>query len=672
MLETVRRWARHLPAALGVALLAGAVYVVWKEFRHLKLADVTAALGAIPTRALVISFAWTVLSYGVLTFYDRLGTAYAGHKVSYRRVAFASFCAYALSHNLGFAAVSGAAVRYRLYAHWGLTPFQIAKVVAFCSLTFGLGGMVLGGVILFMEPEAVPFLGAVIPHWGMYAVGALLWAIVLAYVSLSRYVGTIRLFGAEVTLPHWRMAFVQVGLATVDVAVTAAIMYQLLPPSPGLSYIRFLGVYVSSYTAGLAANIPGGLGVFDSAMLLGLSPYMDAPRILGGVVVFRLYYYIIPLFLAGTLFSGNELLLRGGALVRRGRPSPAPVLLSTERSFAVVASTGAVALCGAMLLGIGVLDQRPNFSWIDPDFAEVAANAGQFIPSLIGAALIVLAVGLSRRVTLAWGATVMLLILAALYTVAQGAARWVPAVLLLTALLVAPFRDAYYRHARLLARPLRPDTLLPLIALVACVLMLARMEPHVRGMAENSLIDLVLSPSVSNGTRITLALVVGLALFALWRLIRPGRVGWLAWAGEGRLRYASLGADPPARADGVVLGETGRAAIPFRRVGRVMLGLGDPAGAGSDRISAVWNLRDLAIQEGLDPAVYRAGPELLKVYEDLGLSPLPLGPDGLLLPDTADPRDACEYLCCVAERDLALLAPILPEIRGHRALHPAE
>src|SRR5689334_1486313 len=140
---------RQLPAILGVLLLIGAIYVVQKEFRHLRLRDIQAALHDIPVRALAISFLWTVLSYGVLTFYDRLGTIYAGHKVSYGRIAFASFCAYALSHNLGFAAVSGAAVRYRLYAHWGLTPFQIAKVVAFCSLTFGLGGMVLGGIILF-------------------------------------------------------------------------------------------------------------------------------------------------------------------------------------------------------------------------------------------------------------------------------------------------------------------------------------------------------------------------------------------------------------------------------------------------------------------------------------------------------------------------------------------
>ena len=43
--------------------------------------------------------------------------------------------------------------------HWGLTPLQIAKTVAFCSLTFALGGMVLGGAILFVEPESIPFFG---------------------------------------------------------------------------------------------------------------------------------------------------------------------------------------------------------------------------------------------------------------------------------------------------------------------------------------------------------------------------------------------------------------------------------------------------------------------------------------------------------------------------------
>ena len=288
---------RHVPALLGVALLVGAIYVVQREFRHLRLNEIGEALNAIPRVSLIFSFTLTMLSSFILTFYDRLGTIYAGHKVSYSRVAFASFCAYALSHNLGFAAISGAAVRYRLYAHWGLTPLQIGKTVAFCSLTFGLGGMVLGGAILFVEPRAIPFFGPRLPLIALYGVGALLWVGVLSYVTLAKVFGRMNVLGHDIELPGWRMAIVQVLLATIDVAVTATIFYALLPHEPNLSWLIFLGVYVASYTAGLAANLPGGIGVFDTAMLFGLQSYVGAPHIIGAILVFRLYYYVIPLFL---------------------------------------------------------------------------------------------------------------------------------------------------------------------------------------------------------------------------------------------------------------------------------------------------------------------------------------------------------------------------------------
>jgi len=674
----LRALARHLPALLGLVLLAGAIYVVWKEFRHLKLADIGRALGAIPLHSLLIAFGCTVLSYGVLTLYDRLGTIYAGHRVSYRRAAFASFCAYALSHNLGFAAVSGAAVRYRLYAHWGLTPLQIAKVVAFCSLTFGLGGMVLGGVILFLEPGAIPFLGSALPHWVMYAFGALLWAIVAAYLSVARFIGTVRLFGHEIELPGFRMALRQVALATLDVAVTAAIFYTLLPAAPGLTFPRFLGIYVASYSAGLATNLPGGIGVFDTAILLGLEPYVDPPQILGAIVVFRLYYYIIPLFLAGSLFAGNEVLLRSGVLLRGGRGAapatvPARPARVSEPSLAVVAATGAVALCGALLLGLGVLNQRPDLSWLDPDLADAATEASAFLPSLVGAALLVIATGLARRVVLAWGAALALLLLSAGIAAAQGAPWWITGVLGLAALLLAPLREAFYRHARLFAGPLQAGTAVPLFTLLGCLLALAAFDPGVRRLSDTTWWALVLSPDVPQRVRVSVGLVVTVMLVALWRLLRPGRVAVVPWVGGGRLRYAALGAVPPAQADGMVLGEAGRAGIAFRRYGRVLLGLGDPVGAPADRVSAIWRLRDLAQQEGLDPAVWRAGHDLLNVYGDLGLAALPLGADGLPLPEgPGDPPPVEHYLCCVAERDLKQLLPLLPALAGARPARAAE
>jgi uncharacterized membrane protein YbhN (UPF0104 family) len=270
----MKPWLRHLPAVLGLALLGGAVWVVFNEFRNLSLADIRVALAAIPPERLWMAFGWTVLAYAILTVYDRLGTIYAGRPISYGRAAFASFCAYTLAHNLGFAAVSGAAVRYRLYAHWGLTPLQIGKVVAFCSLTFILGGLVLGGLVLLVEPHVLPVLGTRLPAWMLRALGVAFLAAVAVYVLLSRILGTVQMFGHVVELPSWRMAIVQTGLATLDVIVTAAIFHVLLPEAPGLTFLVVLGVYVAAYTAGLLANIPGGIGVFDTAMLLGLSPWL--------------------------------------------------------------------------------------------------------------------------------------------------------------------------------------------------------------------------------------------------------------------------------------------------------------------------------------------------------------------------------------------------------------
>ena len=119
-----------------------------------------------------------------------------------------------------------------------------------------------------------------------------------------------------------------------------------------------------------------------------------------------------------------------------------------------------------MLLCVGVLAPQPDFSWIDPDFAEMANQAGQFIPSLIGAGLIVVAIGLSQRVNLAWGATIFLLVVGAAFTATQRQRLWIAGVLVVVAMLVAPLRRCFYRHASLLSGPLEASSAIPLFALV--------------------------------------------------------------------------------------------------------------------------------------------------------------------------------------------------------------
>jgi phosphatidylglycerol lysyltransferase len=288
----------------------------------------------------------------------------------------------------------------------------------------------------------------------------------------------------------------------------------------------------------------------------------------------------------------------------------------------------------------------------------VVEAAGDYVPSLIGTALIGLAIGLSQRVTLAWGATLVLLCVSAALTALRGLPLAVPGVLILAALVVAPFRSSYYRHARLLSEPLSPATMVPLLLLLACLVILGQLEPEMRSLADNGWLELVLGRGMSGRTRLSVGLAVLVGLAAIARLVLPGRIAPAAWTVDAQTRYLALvpagtGLPPPplGRPDGVVVGETGRAMIPFRRLGRMLIGLGDPAGAPSDQISTIWRLRDLAVQEGREPIFWRVGPTLLDVYADLGLEAWPL--------DEPEPH----YLCCPAARGeflLRLLAPRVP------------
>ena len=421
------------------------------------------------------------------------------------------------------------------------------------------------------------------------------------------------------------------------------------------------------------ASVPGGIGVFDAAMLLGLSPYLEPPQILGAVVVFRLYYYIIPLFISGALFTGNELLLRGRSVA--GEPSRLGGRLDglglsgvsvLTSDFAVTAAAAAVGICGALLLSLGAVVAQPDISWIDPDFALLANPISEFVPSLFGAALIVLALKLGQRVTLAWGAAILALLGGAAFCFLESEPLWIGFVLVVTALLLAPLRSGFYRPARVFSGPMRLSTLMTLLCLVLAVVALAAFGPSLRSVDDDSWWHALLRADLPNSVRASLALTVGIGLTALGRLVRPGRVQAMTWNAEARLRYAGLGGMPPARADGLVWGEGGRAALPYRRFGSILLALGDPAGAPGDQASAIWRLRDLAAQEGREPAVWGAGPRLLTIYADLGLSALRLGVDGRPLPADSEPAsNTARYLVCKVERHLQALLPHLPPAGDH-------
>jgi phosphatidylglycerol lysyltransferase len=637
---------KHGMTVFGLVLLVAAIWVVQHEFRNLSVADVRAALAAIPNATLWTAAGWTVLAYAVLTIYDRLGSVYAGHPVSYARTSLASFCAYTLAHNLGFAAVSGAAVRYRFYAAWGLAPLAIAKVVAFTSLTFGLGGFALGGLVLVVEPEVVPGLGDIVPHIVMQALGVAMWALVLAYVTMSRFRSHFVLFGYHINLPGFRLAVAQVALASVDVAVTAMIFYALLPQAEGLTFLHFLGIYIAAYVAGIAASLPGGIGVFDTAILIGLQPWLSAPEVIGALLIFRLYYYIVPLFIAGVLFAGFEVAERRHVLRK----------LATEQrvteALEVPAVAGLVGLGGTVLLFIGALPARgATVEWA----GYAAAAASQFAASVVGSLLLVMGYGLLRRLTIAWALGILLLLNGAAICWLRGEGWWLWGLFLLVAAVLAAMRGAFYRDARITREPLDPATAVALTAVTGCALLLALVA--YRGeVAGETWFEVVFSREAPHSLRFAVGLAALMLLAGMVRLLRPARVAPLPWTPELRAQLRAFGATAPEQADGAVLGEAGRAGFAFVRRDGVWLALGDPAGDPRDCISAIWRFRDICDRAGVQPAFWGVGPALQRVYADIGLTAFPIAPGR---------GGERRYLACRAERDLETLMALLPDARGH-------
>ncbi|WP_231867393.1 lysylphosphatidylglycerol synthase domain-containing protein [Acetobacter malorum] len=663
-----KRWLKHLPHLIGLLLMVAAIGVVQHELRHLRLADIKQAMMAIPGRQLWLGVACTFFSYFILSFYDRLAVIQVGYKqISFRRTAFAAFCSYVLSHNLGFSAVSGAAVRYRLYRNWGVSSFAIAQIIAFCSATYLLGAAVLIGGVLVWEPQVIPMAGSHVPSWVLAVIGVLLWAAVLGYIGMAFKVRTFTFRKWTVDLPSPRMAVMQTVVAAADVAATAGIAYVLLPPGIGVDYGSFLAIYIASYTAGLIASVPGGLGVFDGAMLLALGPYMPAPQILGVVLIFRLFYYIIPLFMAGIMFAGHELFLRGDAALAEKksrkqktpatvRTRPSQVVRESEADFSVAVATGTVSLCGLMLICLVLLDPVPKFGVVQAGLFSAAGSVSNYLLSLMGVALIGLGIGLSQRVTLAWRGTLALLVTAAILTFLRGNTVIVPVMLGLSAFLVAPFRACYYRHARLLSEPLSTSTLLCLLLLFGCVIALA--NRHGAG----SWWQMVFIFPASGAARWTIALAVLMALLVIGRLMWPGRIAVKEWDADACAHYLTLDHAMPTiedlKPEGFVAGEGGEAVIPVRQSGAFLVGLGDPAGAQEDCVSAIWRMRDLALQDGLKPVFWQVGTPFLRIYDDIGLSVWPMD-------------DGTGLHFCYPANDIALASKFFATYKGGRMDSPA-
>jgi phosphatidylglycerol lysyltransferase len=438
----IRNWRRFLPYIGGIAALlvfAAALVILHSHAQAYRPSEVRRALRTLQAWQPFAALGLAAASYLLLTLYDVLALRHIGRTLPYRGVALASFTGYAFSHTLGFGSLIGPSIRYRIYTPMGLSAGEVAETSAFVIVTFMTGIIAVFPLVALLDPSSLETLGISRPAG--IAIGTLGLLLMAGYVGLGWWIERpIRLFGYPLHLPRPRTAGAQIALSVADLSLVAAVLYACLPHASAVGYPHVLAVYVLAFVAGLISHVPGGLGVFDAVVVVGLSARLPADQILAGLLAFRVMYQLVPLVGAGVLFGAVEALAARQWFAQ-----------TVEKISIWTGAVGPTVLAGCTFTGGVVLlfsnampvsDARLRL--VETVLPLAVLETSHFIGSIDGVLLLLFAYGMQQRLRWAWALSAVLLCAGVVSLMLKGFA-WEEAIALLLLLLaLLPARREFY------------------------------------------------------------------------------------------------------------------------------------------------------------------------------------------------------------------------------------
>lgn len=270
--------------------------LLYSLIKNVDWQEVKEALTSYESSVLIIGAAIALASYGIFASYDLLARHYTGHKIPALQVIPVGFVCYAFNLNLS-AWVGSFALRYRLYSRLGLRVATITKIVTINVITNWLGYIILAGIIFSLRLLKLPDTWT-IGTTALQFIGFALLLVAAFYLFSCGFSKrrSWKIFKHEVTLPSFRFALLQAGMASLNWAMMGLLIFYLLPEGP--SYPTVLGILLICGIAGVATHIPAGLGVLEAVFIAMLQHELSKGSILAALFAYRALYYLLPLAIA--------------------------------------------------------------------------------------------------------------------------------------------------------------------------------------------------------------------------------------------------------------------------------------------------------------------------------------------------------------------------------------
>lgn len=622
--------ARLLGPAIGLSLFLAALWVLHQALDDYRYADVVTALRNLAPGQLLAALLGTVLSYLVTTGYDWLALRYIRRPLPWRQFGFAALVSYAFSNSVGLSMLTASSLRYRLYVSWGLSAVDVARIILFTTLTLWLGILAVGGAVLVLDPLDV---GA-IPGLDLSArpLGLLLLVLPLAYLLLGLLRRQpLRIGPWELPMVRPRLALPQLAVGALDWIMAAVVLHTLMPADV-LSLGQVIGVFMVAQIAGLISQVPGGLGVFESLVLVLLKGRMPAADLFGALLAYRLLYYLLPLALAALALGLYELRHQKERVLWLPRVIGPWVPVLLPQLFALLALiSGAVLLFSAATPAV-----EARLAWLEELIPLSVLEISHFISSLMGMGLLLLARGLQRRLDAAWLLALVFLSAGIAASLLKGGDYEEAIILAVLLAGLLPSRVQFYRHASLFGERFTPGWIIAIVVVLACSIWLGFFSyQHVE--YSNALWWEFSFGGEGEAPRFLRAMVGALAVvlfFSIAKLLRPAPFEPVAPSAAERATIQTLaGAYSCTYAHLARLGdkallfnERRDAFLMYGVEGRSWVAMGDPVATDeTERRELAWRFRELCERHGGWPVFYQVHPEHLGLYVELGLTLLKFG-----------------------------------------------
>jgi phosphatidylglycerol lysyltransferase len=629
--ETLSQFTQKITYWLPLALFACALYIVHNEIKVHDLSDILSSLHEMPMRIMLAAFVLTVINYLILAGYDWLALRFTGYtNIPLSKMIAAALLGYAISNNTGHAWAAGGSIRYRFYSKWGVPGWDVVKISLFQTITYLLGALSLGlvGSLLLphylsksvQEPQAI--------HWVSLICAA---SLLVYWVAVLLWRKPLLIKGFELYLPSPRIAVWQTLVASIDIVLSSLVLWVLLLDKVDVDFGAFVVVFVVAQVVGVISQVPGGIGVFESAFLWLMSDIEVTDQhliLIGALLLYRVIYYFLPLLLAGAGLLSYEIYSRRELLTDNALSRTLSAVVPQLYSLLLLFAGGVLLVSGSIPANSEVLD------WLSDLVPLPVIELSHLMGSLIGLVLLFLARGIRLKIDVAWYGSLFLLGLGIIASLLKGFDWREALVLLIILILMLPTRSYFQRRSSLLHIPFSKSWLVMVTVVLVGSVWLGFFAYRDVEYAHELWWQFSYEGDAPRFLRALLLIAVVTVCFGLSRLLSVAPPHILKKPTAAELAEAQRLVVQCSHTQGflALLGDKylfwnaeRNVFIMFAVTAQFWIAMGDPIGKQSMVENLLWQFQEQADRYGAKAVFYQVGPELLPYYLDQGLSLFKLG-----------------------------------------------